>query len=219
VQKSAIEGVATTGGKMRLEYLRPLLYALAWGMSFAPLLVAESDFAENDKPAWAAEATMNPDYKKDDGAQDEAPPPPTGGQATTFYFGDMTSPANPAWAAEAKMNLDYSVSSPAAPAATTTEPAAASVREAAVEACRDALNAEASTCRINFAQGSSNIAPSSHAALKMIAKVAKDCGAVVIEIDGYTDNTGSPAANKTLSEQRTTARGCREAQSCRLWSG
>jgi hypothetical protein len=36
-------------------------------MSFVPLLAAKAAdhhlVAENDKPAWAAEATMNPDYK------------------------------------------------------------------------------------------------------------------------------------------------------------
>jgi outer membrane protein OmpA-like peptidoglycan-associated protein len=104
------------------------------------------------------------------------------------------------------MNPEFRASSPAAPAVTTTtEPAAAPLREAAAEACRAVLNAEASTGRIYFANGSFNIAPVSQTALKKIAKVAKDCGAVVIEIDGHTDNTGSPAANKKLSERRAKA--------------
>jgi outer membrane protein OmpA-like peptidoglycan-associated protein len=95
-------------------------------------------------PAWAAEATFNPDYAAnssnapaatDDTAQaapsasetsgetaptqmaEDAAPPPTGGQATTDYYGGSSSPQNPAWAAPAEMNPDYS-SEPAAPAET-----------------------------------------------------------------------------------------------------
>ena len=76
-------------------------------------------------PAWAAEATMNPEYAQGDtspasppSANDDAPPPPTGGQATTEYLGGTAAPQNPPWAAEATMNPDYQKGE--APAATTT---------------------------------------------------------------------------------------------------
>ena len=81
----------------------------------------------------------------------------------------------------------------------------APVREAAVGACRDAINAEVSANRIYFANGSYALAPASQATLKKIAEVAKDCGAVVIEVDGFTDNVGPPAYNKKLSEGRAEA--------------
>ena len=68
----------------------------------------------SSSPAWAAEATMNPEYVQDDtspasapAAADEAPPPATGGQATTEFFGDAAAPQAPAWAADATMNPDY----------------------------------------------------------------------------------------------------------------
>ena len=83
-------------------------------------------------PAWAAKATMNPDYKTEEtlapeaaAAAEEPAPPPTGGQATTEYYGGTESPTNPAWAAEATMNPDYKNEETAPPttAAATEEPA------------------------------------------------------------------------------------------------
>ncbi|AGK59816.1 OmpA/MotB domain-containing protein [Hyphomicrobium denitrificans 1NES1] len=88
--------------------------------------------ASPQNPAWAAPATMNPDYAADGSAApaateqaapseaappqaaEESAPPPTGGQATTSFYGDSANPENPAWAAPAKMNPDYT-SEPAAP--------------------------------------------------------------------------------------------------------
>ena len=65
-------------------------------------------------PAWAAKATMNPDYKTEEtlapeaaAAAEDPAPPPTGEEATTEYYGGTKSPTNPAWAAEATMNPDY----------------------------------------------------------------------------------------------------------------
>jgi outer membrane protein OmpA-like peptidoglycan-associated protein len=166
-------------------------------------------------PAWAADATMNPDYQKGEApaastatATEEAPPPATGGQATTEFFESTAAPQNPAWAAEATMNPNYNSAAapeavPAAqPSESATQPAAVQARDVAVETCRETLNAGTGGGRIYFEEDRFDIAPASRGALKKIASIVMDCGNVVIEVDGHTDSTGTPSSNKTLSEQR-----------------
>jgi len=55
--------------------------------------VALIRLADNDTPAWAAEATMYPDYKTGEAAvevADDDAPPATGGKATTDEFAWQT---------------------------------------------------------------------------------------------------------------------------------
>ena len=149
---------------------------------------------------------MNPDYKKEEiaapaaaaAATGEPVPPPTAGNATTEYYGGSEPPANPAWAAEAKMNPDYEKSTrPAASSSTTaTSLAAAALRDATVEGCRDALSTEARSAKLYFANSRFDIDPGSQAALRKIAKIIKNCGNIVVEVGGHTDNTGTPGSNK-----------------------
>ncbi len=56
-----------------------------------------------------------------------------------------------------------------------------------------------------FGSGKWDILPMSYGGLDRIAKIAKDCGDVVIEVDGHTDNTGKPASNLTISQLRAEA--------------
>lgn len=133
------------------------------------------DSAAPENPAWAAEATFNPDYSanaseapaaSDDAAQsapsesetsgepaatqtaEDTSPPPTGGTATTDYYGGSPSPQDPAWAAPAKMNPDYS-SEPAAPAEAAqpaaTEAPAAAASPAEEEAAPPPTGGKATT--------------------------------------------------------------------------
>ncbi|MBA2126228.1 flagellar motor protein MotB [Hyphomicrobium methylovorum] len=100
-------------------------------------LAQQENDGNSSKPAWAAEATMNPDYVND-GAAAAAPAAEepqvadasasTGGQATTSFYGDTKPTGTPAWAEEAKMNPNYNKDEAAAPAA---QPAAAAAEEAA----------------------------------------------------------------------------------------
>ncbi len=156
-------------------------------------------------PAFAAEATMNPDYTPEAGATAPAeapapaavavdePAPPMTPPGVTWYGGDTAPAGTPAWAAEATVF-------PTAPAAAAAEPVA---QQQAVEACRDALNAEAKAGKINFATSAWDVLPDSFKTLDKIAKIAKDCSSnFVIEVGGHTDNTGKPASNKTISELR-----------------
>lgn len=177
-----------------------------------------------DQP-FAAEAEMNPDYTADAPAPAEAPPAEPAAEApapaaavepelpmtppgTTAYYGDTAKAAEQPFAAEAKMNPDYNAAEPAAAPAAAEAPAAAPAAETqqAVEACRDALNAEAQAGSILFASGKWDVLARSYKTLDNIAKVAKGCSETfVIEVGGHTDNVGSAATNKTISELRAQA--------------
>ena len=105
---------------------------------------------------FAAEATINPDYSAAAAAPAaEAPAPapepevalPVGPPGTTDFYGATEPVAGKPFAAEATVY-------PAAPAA-------APAVEQAVEACRDALNAEAQAGKILFATSSWDVLPGS----------------------------------------------------------
>jgi outer membrane protein OmpA-like peptidoglycan-associated protein len=58
---------------------------------------------------------------------------------------------------------------------------------------------------INFDVDKATIKPESMGTLNMIVQVLKDNPDVKFEIDGHTDNTGTPQHNKDLSQQRADA--------------
>ncbi len=58
---------------------------------------------------------------------------------------------------------------------------------------------------INFETGKSDIKPESQKIVEDIAAMLKSNSGLKISIEGYTDNVGTPAANKTLSENRAKA--------------
>jgi len=164
-------------------------------------------------PAWAAEATMNPAYQKQATQSAAAtapltapasPPPPAAGKATTDYYGRSTSPVNPAWAAEATMNIDYDRNKLPADASTTS-PAIVAAREASSQSCSGALDAAARAANLYFANASFVLSPHSKTGLKEIAKAITECGNVMVEVGGYTDNWGNPDSNKALSLLRANA--------------
>lgn len=171
----------------------------------------------SDTPAWAAEATMNPDYtpgaaappaaaatepaaepEQAAAASEPEPLPPQTGPGATSFYGDTQPTGNSAWAAEAKMNPDYT---PGAKAAAASEGVAPD-RQQAIETCRDALNGEVKSAAINFASSKWDVLPASYKTLDKLAQIAKDCGDVVIEVGGYTDNVGKTDANVTISKLR-----------------
>ena len=71
----------------------------------------------------------------------------------------------------------------------------------------DALlaNGRVATQGIFFDVGSDHIRPESAPTLAMIGAMLKDHGDLKLTIEGHTDNTGSPPANKALSEKRAAA--------------
>jgi outer membrane protein OmpA-like peptidoglycan-associated protein len=160
--------------------------------------------------AWAAEATMNPDYSTAAAApaeaipppvaEAEAPPAPTVPGVTSFYGTGEPSSGKP-WSAEATMNPDYSAAAPVTTAAADPSPAA----QGNIESCRDALNGEAKAGQLRFAVGKYDILPSSYGTLDKIAKVAKDCNGLKIEVGGHTDSSGTDQTNQTISELRAQA--------------
>jgi OOP family OmpA-OmpF porin len=56
-----------------------------------------------------------------------------------------------------------------------------------------------------FAQGKAIIDPQSHQELNEVAQMMKDNDKIVIQLEGHTDNLGSPEANMTLSQNRVEA--------------
>ena len=56
--------------------------------------------------------------------------------------------------------------------------------------------------RLLFATGSATLEPASHEQLSNIAAIMKAYPKVKIKLGGYTDNTGDPAANLKLSDDR-----------------
>jgi outer membrane protein OmpA-like peptidoglycan-associated protein len=55
---------------------------------------------------------------------------------------------------------------------------------------------------INFDTGKSDIKPEAQGTIDQIAALLKGHADLKVGIEGHTDNVGTPAANKTLSEQR-----------------
>lgn len=164
--------------------------------------------AGGPKPAWAEDAKMNPDYKRGEipAAPAASAVPATAPAGATDAA--ASSGSKPAWAADAKMNPDYKPGEvPATPAAAAAAPAAlpSASGDPAVAYCTKALSGEDTSGKILFGPGSSDIAASSHATLKKIAKLLQECGDVTIEVGGYTDNVGSSGGNKSLSEERAKA--------------
>ncbi len=161
-------------------------------------------------PAFTAEATMNPDYSPEAAAAAPAPEAPAveapaAVAAEVPKTEDPVLPMTPSGITEfygdtsARETLPFRAEATVFPSA----PEAAPATQAAVEACRDALNAEAQAGKINFATSAWDVLPDSFKTLDKIAKVAKDCSSnFVIEVGGHTDNTGKPASNKTISELR-----------------
>jgi outer membrane protein OmpA-like peptidoglycan-associated protein len=58
---------------------------------------------------------------------------------------------------------------------------------------------------INFETGKSDIKTESQKTIDEIAEMLKNNASLKVSIEGHTDNVGTPAANKTLSENRAKA--------------
>jgi outer membrane protein OmpA-like peptidoglycan-associated protein len=61
------------------------------------------------------------------------------------------------------------------------------------------------TLKNAFASGKSLIQPSAHSQLETVVKIMKNNPSLRIEIQGHTDNMGSPSVNQRLSEKRALA--------------
>lgn len=81
------------------------------------------------------------------------------------------------------------------------------VAESEVDVLYDALTARGrwATQGILFETGRSELKPESRPVLKEIAETMRKYADLKILIEGHTDNVGSAASNKTLSEQRAAA--------------
>jgi outer membrane protein OmpA-like peptidoglycan-associated protein len=58
---------------------------------------------------------------------------------------------------------------------------------------------------INFETGKSDIKPESQAIVDQISEMLKSNPSLKISVEGHTDNVGTSATNKTLSENRANA--------------
>lgn len=55
---------------------------------------------------------------------------------------------------------------------------------------------------VSFAVGSATLSPDAQATLALVARVLVEYRQSVVSVHGHTDDTGNPAANQRLSEQR-----------------
>lgn len=90
----------------------------------------------------------------------------------------------------------------AAPAAPAAPPAASEA--AAAQACETSLASIVAGRTIEFATGSAMITSDVDSVLDALAKAAATCPGVV-QVEGHTDNIGTPEANRALSEARAKA--------------
>ncbi len=89
----------------------------------------------------------------------------------------------------------------AAPAVKAEEPKAA-ITEQAADQCDKEFAALLEQETIQFNSGKATVKPSSQPLLEKLAAVAKGCAGAIIEVHGYTDNTGNIMLNKALSKER-----------------
>ncbi len=79
-------------------------------------------------------------------------------------------------------------------------------QEVTADAMYDALSKDGFIALyINFDTGKSEIKPEAQGTIEQIAALMTGHADLKIGIEGHTDNVGTPAANKTLSEQRAKA--------------
>jgi outer membrane protein OmpA-like peptidoglycan-associated protein len=82
----------------------------------------------------------------------------------------------------------------------------AMVQEVTADAMYDALSKDGfMALYINFDTGKAAIKPESQPIIDQIASLMKGHADLKLGIEGHTDNVGTPASNKTLSEQRAKA--------------
>ena len=82
----------------------------------------------------------------------------------------------------------------------------AMVQEVTADAMYDALSKDGfMALYINFDTGKAAIKPESQPIIDQIAALLKGHADLKLGIEGHTDNVGTPASNKTLSEQRAKA--------------
>jgi OmpA-OmpF porin, OOP family len=80
------------------------------------------------------------------------------------------------------------------------------VQEVAADAMYEALSKDGfMALYINFDTGKAEIKPESQGTVAQIAALLNGHEDLKLSIEGHTDNVGTPAANKTLSEQRAKA--------------
>ncbi|MCX6563500.1 MAG: OmpA family protein [Candidatus Aminicenantes bacterium] len=82
----------------------------------------------------------------------------------------------------------------------------AMIQEVTADAMYDALSKDGfMALYINFDTGKAAIKPESQPIIDQIAALLKGHADLKLGIEGHTDNVGTPASNKTLSEQRAKA--------------
>jgi outer membrane protein OmpA-like peptidoglycan-associated protein len=92
-----------------------------------------------------------------------------------------------------------------APARTETAAIEPERRQAAADHCQDELRQAVNRGVIHFGRASADLDGRSRPTLDELARVAKTCPDVLIEIEGHTDAEGTPERNARLSKRRAEA--------------
>jgi len=156
------------------------------------------DTSASGTPAWAAEATMNPDYEAAKKAEEEA---------AAKKAAEEEAAKKAAEEEAAKKAAEEEAAKKAAEEAEAKRKAdAEAARQTAIESCRDALNGAISSGNIQFKFNSWSLDSKADKLLDKVATIAKDCPSdVTIDVGGHTDSSGKAEANQKLSELRAKA--------------
>jgi OmpA-OmpF porin, OOP family len=89
---------------------------------------------------------------------------------------------------------------PAAPVAAV--PVSAPKADPQAQSCQTSLQATAREGIIRFERASAVLTTESFPTLNKLVAAARNCGSMVIEIEGHTDSEGAPDRNQRLSDRR-----------------
>jgi OmpA-OmpF porin, OOP family len=91
---------------------------------------------------------------------------------------------------------------PVVPAPAPAAPPAAPKVDPQAQACQTSLQATAREGIIRFERASAVLTTESFPTLNKLVAAARNCGSVVIDIEGHTDSEGTPERNQRLADRR-----------------
>ncbi len=160
-----------------------------------PMGGTESDLAPESEPAWLQQggSPNNPPARSVRRAP--PPPPPPASTSSHSHGADLAPESEPAW-----LKQGGNPNNPPAGRARRASSPAAARPQVSVDTASQKIN----TPPFIFNPWSANLSDSDRAVLEQIAQLMKDRPADIprLKIEAYTDNSGDPAINESLTVAR-----------------